>query len=173
MTKTTPTQTTQHHICRRHHPQPPQLYLDARASNEMIHGVPYIELSSRALVPLRGHGRDASRLSFVYLVGPGEETSPGARLTLADNTTVSLNGATIRDASTDLDADLSATPLFGQRMGVSGPSGETHTRTRIRVSQPCGLVSQPLRFPSRPCSSPPFQVLSFYPILPNPRSLPS
>ena len=37
----------------------------------MIYGVPFIELNSKAMVPLRGYGRDNTRLSFVYKVGTG------------------------------------------------------------------------------------------------------
>ncbi len=41
----------------------------------MIYGVPFIELNSKAMVPLRGYGRDKTRLSFVYKVSAGETDS--------------------------------------------------------------------------------------------------
>jgi hypothetical protein len=88
----------------------------------MIYGVPFIELNSRARVPLRGYGRDRTRLSFVYTVGLGEETPPGERLVLAPNTTVNLNGGTIRDEATDLDAVLMPAPPFGEMMSALGTS---------------------------------------------------
>ena len=97
-----------------------QVYLDSRAANSMIYGVPYIELNSKAQVPLRGYGRDTTRLSFVYQVGFGDKTPPGERLTIAPNTTIFLNGGTIRDSATDLDADLTVVPPFGAKMGSSG-----------------------------------------------------
>jgi hypothetical protein len=99
-----------------------QIYIDARESNEMIYGVPFLELNSKARVPLRGYGRDKTKLSFVYTVGLGEETPPGQRLTMAPNTTINLNGATIRDDATDLDAVLMPVPIFGEQMSVLGPS---------------------------------------------------
>ncbi len=88
----------------------------------MIYGVPFIELNSKARVPLRGYGRDKTRLSFVYTVGLGEETPPGERLAMAPNTTINLNGATIRDDATALDAVLMPVPRFGESMSAQGPS---------------------------------------------------
>ena len=97
----------------------------------MIYGVPFIELNSKAMVPLRGYGRDNTRLSFVYKVGAGEETPPGQRLAMAPNTTINLNGATIRDAATDLDAVLMPVPTFGEMMSTFGNA----TRDRnVRLS---------------------------------------
>jgi hypothetical protein len=84
----------------------------------MLYGVPYLELNSKAKVPLRGYGRDQSKLSFVYKVDTGEETPPGAWLDLARNTTITLNGATIRSNATDLDADLSSAPQLGKKVGA-------------------------------------------------------
>jgi hypothetical protein len=84
----------------------------------MLFGVPYLVLNSKALVPMRGYGRDQSKLSFVYQVGTGEETPSGAFLALANSTTINLNGATIRGISTDLDADLTTAPPFGKRVGA-------------------------------------------------------
>ena len=114
-----------------------QLYIDARDSNEMIYGVPFIELNSKARVPLRGYGRDKTRLSFVYTVGLGEETPPGERLAIAPNTTINLNGATIRDDATDLDAVLMPVPRFGESMSALGPSAATaripHAQLRVPV----------------------------------------
>jgi hypothetical protein len=81
-------------------------------------GVPYLELNSKVRVPLRGYGRDKSKLSFVYQVNTGEQTPPGAWLNLATNTSITLNGATIRSIATDLDADLSSAPPLGKKVGA-------------------------------------------------------
>lgn len=83
----------------------------------MLFGVPYLELNSKVKVPLRGYGRDKSKLSFVYQVNTGEQTPQGAWLNLAPNTTINLNGATIRSMATDLDADLSSAPPLGKKVG--------------------------------------------------------
>ena len=92
--------------------------MDARDSGSMLFGVPFLELNSNVRVPLRGYGRDQSKLSFVYQVGTGEETPQGAWLALADKTTITLNGATIRGSTTDLDADLTSAPPFGKTVGT-------------------------------------------------------
>jgi hypothetical protein len=88
----------------------------------MLFGVPYLELNSKVRAPLRGYGRDQSKISFVYQVGTGEETPPGAWLALAVNTTITLNGATIRDSATDLDADLTSAPPLGKKVGALSAS---------------------------------------------------
>ena len=121
-----------------------QLYIDARESNDLIYGVPFIEVNSKALVMLRGYGRDKTRLSFVYKVGPGEETPAGQRLTMAPNTTINLNGATIRDESTDLDAILTPVPTFGETLGLLGPSAllPTPRPERLLRHSSAGRVSQ-------------------------------
>ena len=100
----------------------------------MIYGVPFLEVNSKAMVPLRGYGRDNTRLSVVYKVGAGEETPPGQRLSMAPNTTINLNGATIRDAATDLDALLMPVPTFGEMMSAIGPSAS------VRPSAPAGRL---------------------------------
>ncbi len=117
---------------------PPQVYLDARASGEMLFGVPYLELNSKVRVPLRGYGREQSKLSFVYRVGTGEETPPGVWLALAANTTINLNGATIRDTDTDLDADLSSAPPLGKKVGESTAALLHSSRRRM-----CGAHMRP------------------------------
>ena len=93
-----------------------QVYLDAKANSTMLYGVPYIELNSGAFVALRGYENtaDLSRLSFLYLVGTGEETPPGLQLDIAPNTTIQLNGGQISGNSNNLDADLTTMPAYGQ-----------------------------------------------------------
>jgi hypothetical protein len=81
----------------------------------MLFGVPYIELNSQAYVALRGYEsvRDKSKLSFVYRVGSGEETPPGAQLDLTRDSTIVLNGGNIFGTDTGLDADLTSMPTGG------------------------------------------------------------
>ena len=104
----------------------------------MLFGVPYLELNSKVYVPLRGYGRDQSKLSFLYQVGTGEETPPNTWLGLAANTTITLNGATIRGDATDLDADLSSAPPLGSKIGAFSTSllGITLHRDRRAHAMP-------------------------------------
>jgi hypothetical protein len=132
----------------------------------MIYGVPFIELNSKALVPLRGYGRDKTRLSFVYNVGVGEETRPGERLLMTPNTTINLNGATIRDDATDLDALLLPVPTFGEMMSPLGPSAPLPGPLPDRRYAPClgGLRVQPRYRPGRFCQARSLAVLLYGPI---------
>ncbi len=94
-----------------------QVYLDAQATSTILYGVPYIELNSGALVALRGYdsAADKSKLSFVYLVGNGEQTPAGIQLDIAANTTIQLNGGSITGDGNGLDADLTSMPAYGTK----------------------------------------------------------
>ena len=93
-----------------------QVYLNAQATSTMLYGVPYIELNSGVLVALRGYEsvQDQSKLSFLYLVGTGEQTPDGLQLDIAANTTIQLNGGSITGSNNGLDADMTTMPSYGQ-----------------------------------------------------------
>jgi hypothetical protein len=95
----------------------------------MLFGVPYIELNSQTYVALRGYEsqKDKSKLSFLYLVGTGEETPPGAQLDLAFNSTITLNGGSLYGIDTGLNVDLESMP-------TGGTVGEFPPRSGIRDS---------------------------------------
>ena len=93
-----------------------QVYLSAQATSTMLYGVPYIELNSGALVALRGYEnlQDQSKLSFLYLVGAGEQTPAGQQLDIAPGTTIQLNGGSITGSNNGLDADMTTMPPYSQ-----------------------------------------------------------
>lgn len=100
-----------------------QVYLDAQAASRMLFGVPYIELNSQTYVALRGYEnqKDKSKLSFLYLVAPGDETPPGSQLDLVLNSTITLNGGSIFALDTSLDVELESMPT-GDQVGPYSPS---------------------------------------------------
>ena len=91
------------------------------------YGVPYIELNSNALVPLRGYARAQSKklLTFLYIVGTGEETPPGVQLDIVAGTSIDLNGGTIVAEGSGLDMNFTSMPLPGQE--GSPPPSQTHS----------------------------------------------
>jgi hypothetical protein len=93
-----------------------QVYLDAQAQGRMLYGVPYIELNTETYVALRGYDseKDLSKLSFLYLVGTGEETPPDQVLDIKNGTTIQLNGGMIIGLQNGLEADLTTMPLYGE-----------------------------------------------------------
>jgi hypothetical protein len=101
-----------------------QVFLNAQATSTMLYGVPYIELNSGALVALRGYenAADKTKLSFLYLIGTGEETPAGLQLDIAPNTTIALNGGFITGDGNGLDADLTTMPAYGKSGTARGSS---------------------------------------------------
>lgn len=80
------------------------------------YGVPYIELNSNVFVPLRGYAGTRSKklLTFLYIVGTGEQTPPGKQLDVLAGTSIELNGGSIAAEGTGLDMNFTSMPLPGQ-----------------------------------------------------------
>jgi hypothetical protein len=93
-----------------------QMYVDLTTPSRIPYGVPYIELNSNALIPLRGFDsiRSKRKLSFLYKVGTGEETPLGKQLDVRVGTSIELNGGSIVGEGTGLDVNLSSVPLPGE-----------------------------------------------------------
>jgi hypothetical protein len=93
-----------------------QMYVDLTTPSRIPYGVPYIELNSNALIPLRGFDniRSKRKLSFLYKVGTGEETPAGMQLDVRAGTSIELNGGSIVGEGTGLDVNLSSVPLPGE-----------------------------------------------------------
>jgi hypothetical protein len=93
-----------------------QMYVDLSSRCRIPFGVPYLELNSNALVPLRGFDTAQSKrkLSFLYIVGTGEETPPGAQLDIKPGTAIELNGGSIVGEGTGLDVNMSSIPVPGE-----------------------------------------------------------
>ena len=93
-----------------------QMYVDLTTPSRIPYGVPYIELNSNALIPLRGfdNTRSKRKLSFLYKVGTGEATPPGKQLDVRAGTSIELNGGSIVGEGTGLDVNLSSVPLPGE-----------------------------------------------------------
>jgi hypothetical protein len=92
------------------------MYVDLTTPSRIPYGVPYIELNSNALIPLRGFDniRSKRKLSFLYKVGTGEETPAGMQLDVRAGTSIELNGGSIVGEGTGLDVNLSSVPLPGE-----------------------------------------------------------
>ncbi len=93
-----------------------QMYVDLTTPSRIPYGVPYIELNSNAIIPLRGFDtmRSKRKLSFLYKVGTGEETPLGKQLDVRAGTSIELNGGSIVGEGTGLDVNLSSIPLPGE-----------------------------------------------------------
>ena len=98
-----------------------QMYVDLTTPSRIPYGVPYIELNSNAIIPLRGFDtmRSKRKLSFLYKVGTGEETPPGRQLDVRAGTSIELNGGSIVGEGTGLDVNLSSIPLPGEEGSFS------------------------------------------------------
>jgi hypothetical protein len=97
-----------------------QMYVDLSNPFRIPFGVPYLELNSNALVPLRGFDSAVSKrkLSFLYTVGTGEETPLGAQLDIKAGTAIELNGGSIVGDGTGLDVNMSSIPIPGEEGGA-------------------------------------------------------
>jgi hypothetical protein len=96
-------------------PKYSQTYVRANTPQKIPYGVPYLEMNSNALVPLRGYDsmKSKKKIAFLYEVGYGEETPPGLQLDILPRTTIFLNGGSIIAEETGLDINLLSMPYPG------------------------------------------------------------
>ena len=80
------------------------------------YGVPFIRLNSGALAPLIGYTTPMSRskVTFLYVVGKGEETPFGGQLDVLNGTSIDLNGGFIVAEGSGLDLNLESMPAAGE-----------------------------------------------------------
>jgi hypothetical protein len=92
------------------------MYTDTDNRYKIPFGVPFIELNSNALVPLRGYDnlQSKKKLSFVYKVGVGEETPQGEQLDIVPYSSIELNGGSIVAEGSGLDFNQSSMPQPGE-----------------------------------------------------------
>lgn len=90
-----------------------ETYISSNGPKKIPYGVPYLEMNSNALVPLRGFDsvRSKRKIAFLYEVGPGEETPPGEQLDVLPGTVIQLNGGSILAEGTGLDVNMSTMPI--------------------------------------------------------------
>jgi hypothetical protein len=90
-----------------------ETYIHSAGPRKIPYGVPYLEMNSNALVPLRGYDsvRSKRKIAFLYEVGPGEETPPGEQLDVLPGTVIQLNGGSILAEGTGLDVNMSTMPV--------------------------------------------------------------
>jgi hypothetical protein len=91
------------------------MYVDFARKNRISCGIPYIELNSNALIPLRGYEspRSRKRLAFVYFVGTGEETPPGEQLDVVAGSSIEMNGGSVVAYGSGMDVNLTSMPMPG------------------------------------------------------------
>jgi hypothetical protein len=92
-----------------------ETYINSNGPKNIPYGVPYLEMNSNALVPLRGYDsvRSKRKIAFLYEVGPGEETPPAEQLDVLPGTAIQLNGGAILAEGTGLDVNMSTMPIPG------------------------------------------------------------
>jgi hypothetical protein len=92
-----------------------ETYINSNGPKKIPYGVPYLEMNSNALVPLRGYDsvRSKRKIAFLYEVGPGEETPPSEQLDVLPGTAIQLNGGAILAEGTGLDVNMSTMPVPG------------------------------------------------------------
>lgn len=109
-------------------------YINPQGQKKIPYGVPYLEMNSNAMVPLRGYDsvRSKRKLSFLYEIGPGEETPPGEQLDCLHGTVIQLNGGSIIAEGTGLDVNMSSMPI-PYREGVNRSLRLPFVRTSASV----------------------------------------
>ncbi len=112
-----------------------QIYVDIYAPSKIPYGIPYLELNSNAFAPLRGYNsvRSKKTLSFLYKVGPGEETPLGMQLDIRFSSSIVTNGGYIVGEGTGVDVNLTSMPQPGEE-------GKHLTRIQIFRRNMCEKV---------------------------------